>query len=148
MASPALTSATSGNTDLLDQMNASYDAHNYLSHAVTSEQARLLNLDSLAKRDVYRLQGQSLGVVYSEDKSKFISLLTRVLLFASMLVVLTVSATGQNMISRRTGVIIGVAVTTIAGVIEVLLISIAATRRNSAWSRYYWNTGGATAPAS
>lgn len=148
MASPVLASATTQNTDLLDQMNASYDAHGYLSTAVKREQSRLLHLDSLAKRDVYKLQGQSLGVVYSADKSKFISLLTRIVVFSSMLVVGIVSATAQKFISRKTGVILGVSVMTITGVVLILMISGAATRRNSSWSRYYWRNTGVITPTS
>lgn len=139
-----LKNATVQNTDLLDQMNSTYDAHGYLSDAVASEQSRLAKLDDWAKRDVYRLQGQTLGVVYSQDKSKFLTMLTRVILFAAMLVVTVLSVTSQKIISQRTGVYFAVTITTITGVVVILLVGIAATRRNTAWGRYYWRNGGIT----
>lgn len=147
MASTELKSATTQNTDLLDQMNSTYEAHDYISDSVLTEQSRLLQLDALAKRDVYRLQGQSLSVVYAEDKSTFLTMLTRVVLFALMLVVAVLSVVAQKLISQRTGVYFAVTIMTITGVIVILLVGVAATRRNSVWSRFYWKNSGISGSA-
>lgn len=146
LSTASLSTAITTNTDLLDQMNSTYDANLYIGQAVQTEEQRLLSLDAHAKRDVYRLQNQTLGVVYSQGKSDFMALLTRVVLFAAMLVVATLCGTSQGMISKRTGVLIGVTIMTLAGVVVVVLISLAATRRNSVWGRFYWKNTGTNAP--
>lgn len=143
-----LASATTQNTDLLAQMNASYNANDYIVQAVASERVRVGTLDAHAKRDVYRLQGQSLGTVYTEDQCKFLTLVTRLVLLASILVVAVVSATSQSSITRRTGIILAVFVVLIVGVGFLVLISTAATRRNNVWGHYYWKTSAAITGAS
>lgn len=138
-----LASATTDNTDLLAQMNASYDANDYIVQAVDSEQERIRALNSHAKRDVYKLQGQSMGTVYTEDQCKFLTLVTRLVMLASILVVAVISATSQNRISKRTGIILAVFVVLLVGVGFLILISTAATRRNNVWGHYYWKTSAA-----
>lgn len=136
----SLSSATTQNTDLLAQMNASYAANDFIASAVASEQVRVGTLDAHAKRDVYRLQSQSLGTAYTQDHCNFLSLLTRVVLLAAFLVVAIVSATAQNLISQRTGIILGVLVVGLIGLNFVIQVSIAARRRNNMWGHYYWKT--------
>lgn len=128
----------SSKTDLLAQMNTSVLSNDYINKTVTLEQSRLGKLDAMAKRDVYKLRGQSLGEVYSEDKCRFLSLLTRVALFASILVIAVLSATSQDIISKRTGVFVAVAIMLLGGVALLLLVANASTRRNDAWGHYYW----------
>lgn len=134
------------NTDLLAQMNSTFVANDYINTAVSTEQLRLSKLDAMAKRDVYRLRGTSLGVVYSEDRCNFLSMLTRVVLFGCMFVVAVLSATAQDLISRRTGVVLGVSLMVLTGVALLMLVSNAATRRNDAWGHYYWNSRSASDP--
>lgn len=136
----SLPSATTQNTDLLAQMNASYNANDYITQAVASEQARVGTLDAYAKRDVYRLQSQSLGTAYTLDHCNFLALLTRVVLLAAILVVAVVSATAQNIISRRSGIILGVVIVCVIGLNFLIQVSIAARRRNNVWGHYYWKT--------
>lgn len=146
-----LSASTIQNTDLLAQMNAGYGASEYINQAVSTEQSRMSNLDAWAKRDVYRLRGQSLGTAHTEDRCRFLTLVTRVVLLASIIVVAVVSATSQNSISRRTGIILAVSVVLTTGAGLLALVAIAATRRNDAWGHYYWKTGttvrGANDPA-
>lgn len=130
--------ADSSNTDLLAQMNSTYLANDYISNAVAMEQTRVGKLDDRAKRDVYKLRGQSLGAVYTEARSNFLSLLTRVTLFACMIVVAVVSITAQEKISKRTGVVLAVLVMIITGIVFLSMVSGAAMRRNDAWGHFYW----------
>lgn len=136
------------NTDLLAQMNASYSSNHYMASAVLAERTRVGKLDAKAKRDVYKLREQSLGVVYSEDLSKFLTTVTRVVLLAAMLVVAVLSATSQNMITKRTGVFLGVSVVVIIGAVITLMIGNAGTRRNDSWGHYYWNVSGSAVQGS
>lgn len=131
---------TYSNTDLLAQMNSAYVANDYINNAVSSEQSRVGRLDAMAKRDVYRLRGQSLGVVYTSERCRFLSMLTRVLLLGSIFVIGILSVTAQDLISRRTGVFLGVLVTLLTGVALLMLVSNAASRRNDAWGHYYWGS--------
>lgn len=139
---PELAMNSDNKTDLLAQMNSTHLAHDYISSAVSSEQSRVGKLDAMAKRDIYKLRGVSLGVVYSEGKCNFLSLLTRVILFGTMLVVAIVSITAQNFVSRRTGAVLGVFIMLLTGAVLLTLVSVAATRRNDAWGHFYWDAAG------
>lgn len=127
------------NTDIMAQANSAYVANSYIGAAVDSEQQRVGKLDAMAKRDVYKLREQSLGVVYSAALCKFLATVTRIVLFASILIVGVLSATSQKVITGRTGVFLAVAVVIVTGISLLIMVSLAATRRNDAWGRYRWN---------
>lgn len=128
------------NTDVMAQANSSYLANSYIGAVVDSEQQRVGKLDAMAKRDVYKLREQSMGVVYTAALCKFLATVTRMVLFASILIVGILSATAQDVITKRTGIFLAMAVVIITGVSLLAMISLAATRRNDAWGRYYWNS--------
>lgn len=135
----ASTTAMKQNTDVLAQMNSTSAANDYIYAAVTSEQDRVGLLDALAKRDVYKLREQSLGTVYTEALSKFLTKVTRLVLLGAILVIAVLSATSQSRISKRTGVVLAVLVVWLVGVYILLMVANAATRRNDDWGHYYWS---------
>lgn len=134
------------NTDLLAQMNSTHLANDYINQTVALEQSRVGKLDANAKRDVYKLRGQSLGVVYTEGRCKFLSMLTRVVLLASMIVLAVLSVTAQEIVSKRTGVVLAVVVMILTGVALLFMVSGAAQRRNDAWGHFYWGSGRKNGP--
>lgn len=128
-------------TALMTSINQTSTANQYLLSVVSAENARLKRLDENAQRDLYRLREQSLSVVYGADLCGFLAVVIKIVLVAAMLILGVISATAQQVVSRRSGIILSVLVTLIFGFILLCMCISAANRRNDAWGHYYWNAG-------
>lgn len=130
------------NTDVLAQMNSSMNANQYIAQIATLENARVTNLDAKAKRDVYRLREQSLSINFGEHFYSFLAIGVRVIIVSTMLVFGVLVLTATNMITPRSGVILGVLLMVVTGIIIMAMSASAAARRNDNWGHYYWNSKG------
>ncbi|MEW5315135.1 MAG: hypothetical protein WDW38_006584 [Sanguina aurantia] len=131
------------NTNLMGAINATSTSNQYLLSIVNAENKRVGRLDAEAKRDIYKLQEQSLSVVYGADLCGFLTVVVKVVLVTAMLVLAVLSMTVQKLISPRSGAILAVLVILIFGVVLFCMSTSAARRRNNGWNRYYFDAGAA-----
>lgn len=127
------------NTNLLAQMNESYNANSYLLQSLATEDKRLSSLDDRARRDLYRLKQEDLNFVYMAQFYRFMSSMTMLTLYILVLMLLPVALWQMKRIPYAfLWIIDGVLVLIYLAIIMFNRISM---RRTTDWSAYYWKLG-------
>ena len=124
------------NTNLLAQMNESYNANRYILNTLNKEDLRLSTLDSRARRDIYRLKQEDLHAVYAAQLYRFMRNLAIATLVVLLLLLLCVALYQSDKLSFRTAVAIGS--TIILVYLIVIIANRVSIRRTTDWSSYFF----------
>ena len=129
------------NTDLLAQLNESWNANRYISKSLTTEQRRISSLDSQARKDIYRLRQESM---YLDYMSRYYTFVTNVMIFTLYVTLLALLPAAM----LHSGRLSMYSVATIEGILLAFYLVILfvlyrrrAQRRTTDWTRYYWEAG-------
>ena len=129
------------NTDLLAQMNESWNANRYILNSLDKETKRISSLDSQAKRDIYKLRQDELHLSYM---GSFYDFGSRAIIFTMFFTLLALIPVALWRADRLNGlvVIIGVGVLAVLYAIVMLFsFTNVGGRRKGAWKKYYWKAG-------
>ncbi len=128
------------NTDLLAQMNESWNANRYIVNAVRKESGRVNRLDGQIKRDVYRLRHDKLQDTYMLKKYDFgtnIAILTTYVMLLGMIPVALWSAGSFN----ATVMLFFVCLLLVFYALGIAALFMrAGHRRKGAWKQFYWKS--------
>jgi ABC-type multidrug transport system fused ATPase/permease subunit len=142
-----LTQRYAANTDLLAQMNESYNSNRFINRALTSEQARVGDLASRAKRDVYKVHQQSQHNNYAVEYYGFLGRVMVLTTFATVLVLMPIAALRAHSLGTSAAVGLVTLVLAVYAVAMVIAFRNVGSRRETAWNQYYFKAGGLQAKA-
>jgi hypothetical protein len=131
------------NTDLLAQMNESWNANAYLNSAIVGEQDRVHRADVDARRDLYRLRQQAM---YADYMSHYYDAATRVVLlsiYVTLLLLMPVALWKMGRISSGQMLLLDGILLLLYLVVLVAICARTAGRCNGAWQQFYWGAGSA-----
>jgi hypothetical protein len=128
------------NTDLIAQINESWNANRHINNTLNNEIKRLDNHNKVAKVDVYKMRQSELQLEYSRSayhkKSKIV-IATIIMLCA---VTLTVALMGMGRISRPITIVV-CTVFLLAYILYVVsMVRDLGHRRDMDWRRFYWDS--------
>lgn len=140
------------NTDLLAQLNESWNSNAYIVQSLGAETKRVGALDNVARRDVYRLRQNEMHTVYMINYYKFA---TRVLIFTLYVTLLALIPAAIFAAGRMAmWLLVGIESILLAIYLLVLIVVYykSSIKRTTAWDKYYWSvkdvTGGVVGEAS
>lgn len=129
------------NTDLLAQMNESWNANRYILRTLGGEEMRMKSLNTGMKRDLYKIKEEFAYAAYMTHYYRFVSGAAVFALYITMLLLIPAAL-------WRMGRIPGLALIIVDGIILVfflimliIIFRVAATRRLGAWDQFYWSPG-------
>ena len=132
------------NTDVLAQLNESWNAHRFIHTSMSKEHQRLMKHNKTAKVDVYKMRQEALQMEFSRF---FYECMNRIIIctIIAMSVIMVFSALLlQNKVNMWVaGPVIGlVCLIYICGLI--IIIRKLSQRRIMDWQRFYWKKGDIT----
>ena len=126
------------NTDLLAQMNESYNANVYLQKSLTSEKSRVGEADTRAKRELYRLRQKAMFTDYMANYYDMASGAVIMTLYVTLLLLFPVALWKAGRISHTQLFILDGVLLALYAVVMVALFAKTGGRRKTAWKQYYW----------
>jgi hypothetical protein len=126
------------NTDLLVQMNESWNVNSYLANSVKGETVRMNKLDNLARRDIYMLRKR---IMYADYMTNYYRMMTSVIvmaLFATLVLLIPAAMWRANRLGMKTLVVIDGIVLALFLLVMVYTFSRFATRNNEVWKQRRW----------
>jgi hypothetical protein len=136
------------NTDLLAQMNESWNANRYILNSLNKETKRVSSLDTQAKRDIYKLRQDELHMSYATSYYEFGTISIIITTYFTLLALIPISL-------WRAGRLPVVLVMVVVGILALLFtivmlyrFLIAGGRRKGAWRKFYWKAGSAVSAGS
>lgn len=129
------------NTDMLAQLNESWNANRYLFQTLATEEGRIGRMDSQAKKDIYKSRQGRMFTTYMTNYYVFATRMTIFTLYATLLILLPTALWQAQYISffmmvTMVAVVLGVYLF-VAGV----MMYQAAKRRTTDWRRFYHKLG-------
>jgi hypothetical protein len=131
-------SAFQRNTDLLAQLNESWDANAYIRRALKAEMGRVGRLDQLSRRDVQRVRETSLYTQYAARRYAFCGNLMAFTLVVTLLVMIPASFWRVDGMSGTALVVIDGLVLVLYALVVSVMFKGVAERRLYEWDRIYW----------
>lgn len=126
------------NTDLLAQMNESWNANRYIADMMQSEQKRIGNLDKQAKRDLYSLRHNYQHTSWMTHYYNFVFGILVFTLYVTFALLILAALWRSETMGGWWLVVLGGVLLTIYAVILLILFRNTAMRRDSNWNQYYW----------
>jgi hypothetical protein len=128
------------NTDLLAQMNESWNSNRYILNAVSKEKKRLEQLDTQAKRDIYLSRQAQQSADYSTNLYTFLTRMIMFTLLTTLALLVPVALWRDDLLSATAMLFIDSILLCIYAVAVVVLVRHAALRRQTMWDQYYFST--------
>lgn len=128
------------NTEMLGQMNESYNANKYIKTALDVEHERIHKLHEQARREVYKAQQRHMSTHHRAQYNFFLARVFTYTLFVTMFVSLLFAAWMQDHLSLTTFIAISVLTLLIYAVMLTLFFNANTRRRQVHWKQYYWGT--------
>jgi heme/copper-type cytochrome/quinol oxidase subunit 4 len=126
-------------TDLLAQVNESWNSNRYIVNAVAREKQRVEQLDAQAKRDIYLSRQTQQSADY---KTHLFACMVRVLivtLIGTLLTLVPVAMWRAGALSGKALIFFVVLILAIYMVVTVIIVRNAGVRRQGQWDKYYFS---------
>lgn len=140
----AIDQAVQRDTDLLAQMNESWNANRYIYKAAENERGRLAHLDKMAKRDIQSAQQSYMMAQYGIRYHGFAVGVLMFTTFVTMLVLMPVALWRAGSLSSTGMFLIDGVLLLIYACVMILLFRDVAVRRSTNWDQYYWRASKTT----
>jgi hypothetical protein len=129
------------NTDILTQLNESWNTNRFINTGLTKEKARLGKDNKVAMVDIYKMRQEELQLEFSRF---FYECMIRIVL-ATIIALSAIMALSSLRLQNKIGIwLAGVLIITIcflyAGAL-IIMIRQLSRRRIMDWQRYYWKKG-------
>jgi ABC-type multidrug transport system fused ATPase/permease subunit len=134
-------------TDLLAQLNESHNSNRFIVTALSAEQARVGQLASRAKRDVYKVHQMSQHNGYAVHYYGFLGRVMMVTTFATVLVLMPVAGMRAGALKPGTAIALAVLVLAAYAAGMIAMFRNVGSRREAAWGQYYFKAMGEQALA-
>ena len=126
------------NTDLLAQLNESWNTNKYLVTNVKSEATRINKLDNQARRDIYMFRHK---VLYADYTTRYYNMMSGILvlaLYTTLLLLLPAAMWRANRLGLRTLYVIDGTILLLFLIVLVCIVARFATRSNDVWKQRRW----------
>ena len=125
-------------TDLLAQMNESWNASRYIAQRASNEKKRLEKLDALSRREVYMLRQRELYAVYVADRSHAVVGILIATVAAVLLALMSAALWRAGRLGATPAVWLAVGVGLLYAVALFILLSRFTRRRRDVWDKPRW----------
>ena len=127
------------NTDLLAQMNESWNTNRYILNSVSREKARMTQLDTQAKRDVYLVRQVQQSANYQIGHNSFLTYIVMFTLVVTLLILIQVSLWREGVMSSTAMVSVNSVLVVIYAVGLIVAFRNVGSRRQTHWDHYYFS---------
>jgi hypothetical protein len=126
-------------TDMLAQLNESYNANRYIVESTNAEHERIKRVDSLTKNDIYKMRQGVAYTTYMEQYYKFVTGLLTLTMFVTLLLLIPASMWRKNELGTAYMVVIdGIVLFLYIIILFFIVLSMARRRKTAGWDKYYW----------
>ena len=131
------------NTDLLAQMNESWNTNRFIKKSLDSEGKRIRLNNKTASRDIYKMRHEQFQLEFSTNFYKCMVKIMIVSIYAilTILVVSVLNIQGVHIGNMLAGIIIAI-VASVYVFVLVIMVKDLSQRRIMDWERYYWKNKG------
>lgn len=127
------------NTDLLAQLNESWNTNQYLASNIKSEETRVKKLDDMARREVYLFRHR---ILYSEYMASYYKMMTNILvlsMYTTLLLLIPAAMWRANKLGLVQLYVIDGIILALFLLILLYTFSRFATRSNDVWKIRQWS---------
>jgi len=128
-------------TDVMAQMNEAMNSNVYLMDALAREVMRVSNLDSNAKRGIYKVRQDFMYAAFMTEYYRFMTNITMYTMTITLILLCLTAGWRMDKIPEWIFYIISAVLLIVYAVSMFTLFRHAAIRRNYQWNKYYWKVG-------
>jgi hypothetical protein len=125
-------------TDMLAQLNESWNANRYIMDSVNIEHDRIKRVDTQTKNDIYKMRQGTAYNTYMEEYYKYVSGILTLTMFVTLLLLIPAAMWRNNDMTTAWVVIIDGIVMVLYVIILLFIVITMARRRKTNWNKYYW----------
>ena len=126
------------NTDLLAQMNESWNANRHIARTLQKEHGRISELDKRAQVDVHRMRHHHLNNNYLRGYYSFVIKTLMTSVYATLLVMFTLALWMAGVIPTSMFILIGILILVAFFVIVIVMYRYIVYKRRTDWNHHYW----------
>lgn len=128
------------NTDLIAQMNESWNKNRHFNLTLQTESERLSKGNKTAMVDVYKMRQEELQLEYSRHYAKAMTKIMLLTIFSIALMAIVVALYRIGKIKKMLVVILAVVIAFYYTISVLSQVGALARRRALDWERYYWQS--------
>jgi cation transport ATPase len=128
------------NTDLIAQLNESWNANRHINNTLNNEIKRLDNHNKVAKVDIYKMRQSEMQLEYSHSSYQKKTRIAIATIIMVCTVTLVVALMGMGRISRPITIILCTVILLAYVLYVISMVRDLGRRRDMDWRRFYWDS--------